>query len=91
MITMVEKKKQTRKHPKKKTVVRNPSDPEIGYITRGGQGRTVKIYDYLSGTSIKEIDEKRRALRPGRRVSRHGNVYWEFRANRADRNPLEML
>ena len=82
---MPAKKRTTKKKPKR------PDNPNIGYKTRGGQGRTVKAYDYLAGDSIKEIDEKRRALRPGRRISRYGNVYWEFRRNRADKNPLEML
>ena len=32
----------------------------------------------------KDIDSRRKALLPGKRVSRNGNVYWETRANRTD-------
>lgn len=88
---MVEKKKTTNRYQKEVKPQKKSGNPEMGYITKGGQGKTVRVYDYQTGTSIKVIDEKRRALRPGRRVSRKGNVYYEFRANRSDKNPLEML
>lgn len=33
----------------------------------------------------KQIDSSRKALAPGKRVSRSGKVYWETRANRSDK------
>ena len=83
----------TKKDTKKKKVTKPkvPHNPDIGYKTKGGQGRTVEPSDYQTGTSIKEIDEKRYALRPGRRISRTGHVYWEDRMNRSDVNPLAGL
>lgn len=31
-----------------------------------------------------DIDRKRIALRPGKRISKNGKVYWETRKNRSD-------
>jgi len=83
--------------PKRSKVKRTavPHDPEVGYITRNGQGRTIEAFDYLTGTSIELIDKERYAMRPGKRRSRRyldpktgkwvgGNIYYELRANRAD-------
>ena len=33
----------------------------------------------------KQIDASRKALAPGKRVSRTGKIYWESRANRSDK------
>ena len=48
-------------------------------------------HQHQTGRTIVEIDRPRRAKRPGRRVSKNGNVYWEFRRNRSDVNPLKGL
>ena len=88
------KRKKPKTKPKvKKTKMEKPAphNPETGYITKNGQGKTVEVYDYQTGTTNIIIDKPRAALRPGRRVSRYGNVYYEFRANRSDRNPVEGL
>lgn len=37
-----------------------------------------------TGTSIKSRDKKRKALAPGKRISRTGKIYWESRKNRTD-------
>lgn len=36
------------------------------------------------GTSVKSRDAPRKALLPGKRISRNGNVYWESRKSRSD-------
>lgn len=36
------------------------------------------------GTTDKKIDEARKALMPGKRISKTGKVYWETRKNRSD-------
>lgn len=36
------------------------------------------------GTSVKSRDVKRKALAPGKRISKTGKVYWETRKNRSD-------
>jgi hypothetical protein len=73
-----------------------PRNPNVGYITHKKDGtvavgQTVDIYPYMTGESIEVIDKPRPALRPGRRISRYGNEYWELRRNRADENPMEGL
>jgi hypothetical protein len=40
---------------------------------------------YASGSkSNKKADAKRKALKPGKRLSRTGKVYYEYRKNRSD-------
>jgi len=36
------------------------------------------------GTSNKARDESRKALAPGKRVSKSGKIYWETRKSRSD-------
>jgi len=36
------------------------------------------------GTSNRKIDKSRKALMPGKRISKSGKVYWETRKNRSD-------
>lgn len=36
------------------------------------------------GKSNKLIDSKRKALSPGKRISKSGKIYWETRKNRSD-------
>jgi hypothetical protein len=85
---MVEKKKKA-----KRLKPRNPNFTgyEVKLRERQRVPETTDPADYLSGGSIEEIDKPRPALRPGRRISREGNIYWEFRRNRADLNPAEGL
>jgi hypothetical protein len=48
------------------------------------QRRNVKVLDQTGKTHIK-ADAKRKALAPGKRISKSGNVYWESRKNRSDK------
>lgn len=36
------------------------------------------------GKTTKDVDETRKALLPGKRISKNGKVYWETRKNRSD-------
>jgi len=36
------------------------------------------------GKTTKDVDQSRKALMPGKRISKAGNVYWETRKNRSD-------
>jgi len=42
----------------------------------------------LNQTKVKNLDvardKKRKALLPGKRISKNGNIYWETRSNRSD-------
>jgi len=49
-----------------------------------GQAGTIKILNQV-GTSKSLIRDKgRKALTPGKRISKSGKVYWETRQNRSD-------
>ena len=52
----------------------------IGYRN---QRRNLKQMKQV-GTSNKIVDEHLKALMPGKRISKSGNVYWETRKNRSD-------
>jgi len=47
------------------------------------RSKSVKVLKQ-TGTSIKSIDRKRKALAPGKRISSSGKTYWETRTNRSD-------
>ena len=47
------------------------------------QRRSLRTLDQV-GTSNKKRDEARKALMPGKRISKSGKVYWETRKNRSD-------
>jgi hypothetical protein len=65
------RRKSAKKTVKKKRKLRKP--------------RVLKAVDYQTGkrASLK-LDRKRKALPPGKRISRTGKVYWETRRNRSD-------
>ena len=86
-----------RTEPKKRVKKpKEPRNPNVGYITHKKDGteavgQTIEPLNYQTGTTIEEIDKPRPALRPGRRISRYGNEYYELRKNRSDMNPMEGL
>jgi len=59
-------------------------------MTKSKKGKTVKVR-YQKGTSNKVWDLKYRALKPGKRISKNGKVYWEYRTNRSDAKPETKL
>lgn len=46
--------------------------------------RVIKRVGYQRGKTNVKIDKKRRAMSPGLRRSKKGNLYWETRKNRSD-------
>ncbi len=46
--------------------------------------KVVAIAKKTIGSSDYDRDKVRKALKPGKRISREGNVYYEKRKNRAD-------
>jgi hypothetical protein len=92
----MKEKRDRESKPKRVKKLKAPRNPNVGYITHKKDGteavgQTIEPFAYQTGTSIREIDEPRPALRPGRRISRNGNEYYELRANRSDLNPMEGL
>lgn len=46
----------------------------------------VNIRNRQIGKTTPRVDKRIRALHPGRRLSTSGNVYYEYRKNRSDKN-----
>ena len=47
------------------------------------QRKNIEVLDQVGKTNVK-ADAKRKALAPGKRISKSGNIYWETRKNRSD-------
>jgi len=47
--------------------------------------RTIVKTKNQVGNSVLEVDIKRYALEPGKRISKNRNLYWETRKNRSDK------
>jgi len=63
--------------------IKEEMDKEFSSIGFKNQRRNLRTLKQV-GTSNKKIDEARKALMPGKRVSNSGKVYWETRKNRSD-------
>ena len=64
--------------------IQSEMDSEFEAVGFKNQRKNLKKSDYQIGKSIKSIDIKRKALAPGKRISKTGKVYWESRRNRSD-------
>ena len=43
------------------------------------------------GTSKIKIDKRYKALKPGKRISKYGRIYYEYRKNRSDKDRRKRL
>ena len=57
---------------------------EFSSLGLKNRGKVVKVSEHQTDKSIKSIDIKRDAMPSGKRISRYGNVYYEYRKNRSD-------
>lgn len=64
--------------------IKSELDKEFKSIGLKNQRRNVYTRKHQTGKSIKDIDALRKALRPGKRISKNGKVYYEYRKNRSD-------
>ena len=55
------------------------------------EGHIVKVLKQTGKKPNIPIDRGRRALKPGKRISKSGFVYWETRKNRSDIIPSQGL
>lgn len=60
-------------------------DKEFSSIGFKNQRRNLKTRDHQIGKTDKSIDSKRSALLPGKRRSKTGGIYYEYRKNRSDK------
>jgi len=58
---------------------------------RQGKPRVIKKVYRQIGKSVASLDKKRKAMAPGKRISKKGNVYYEYRANRSDLDPRKKI
>jgi len=64
--------------------IKSEMDKEFSSMGFKNQRKSLKVSDSQIGTTIKKIDKMRKALKPGKRVSKSGNIYYERRKNRSD-------
>ncbi len=57
---------------------------EFSAIGIGKTGKVLKTSEHQTGKTIRSIDMKRSALPSGKRLSKYGKVYYEYRKNRTD-------
>ena len=53
---------------------------------RNKRARVLKKYNYQTGKTNMVKDRMHKAMAPGKRVSRRGNIYYETRSNRSDKD-----
>ena len=59
-------------------------DKEFDVIEFRSKRRNVKYRPHQIGKTNVSIDEARKALLVGKRISKNGNIYYEYRKNRGD-------
>jgi len=59
-------------------------------IVKGGYPRTIKKTHQLGQTEV-VWDLRKTALEPGKRISKRGNIYYEYRRNRSDKDPRKRI
>ncbi len=65
--------------------IKGELDKEFSSIGFKNQRRNLrKLPQTAKNKTDKIIDAKRKALLPGKRISKSGKTYWETRANRSD-------
>ena len=57
---------------------------EFSALKFKNERRNLKKSTYQIGKTSKKIDSKRKALLPGKRMSKTGKIYYERRMNRSD-------
>lgn len=73
MVTFKGKKRKKKKDKELKAI--SKPDPQI-----------LSVSDFQTGKSFKQIDRLYSAMPPGKRKSKRGNVYYEYRRNRTDKD-----
>ena len=63
--------------------IKSELDKEFSSIGFKNQRRNLRVLKQV-GKTDKVRDEERKALMPGKRISKSGKIYWETRKNRSD-------
>ncbi|HJX50994.1 MAG TPA: hypothetical protein VJ438_06035 [Candidatus Nanoarchaeia archaeon] len=65
-------------------LIKDEMDKEFSAIGFRSQRRNLKYKEHQIGKTNIAIDKKRKALMPGKKISKTGKVYYEYRKNRID-------
>ncbi len=82
------KRRQTRRQQKAMFAKLGSTHKGRGRIEIDSTGFPVRVFERNRqiGKTTPKVDKKIKALHPGKRVSNFGNVYYEYRRNRSDRD-----
>lgn len=64
--------------------IKSEMEKEFSSLGFKNQRKSLKVSKHQTGKTVKPIDVKRKALKPGKRISAAGNIYYEYRKNRSD-------
>jgi len=66
--------------------IKSEIDKEFSAVGFKNQRRNLKVLPQIEKNKVVSIerDKQRKALMPGKRISKNGKEYWETRANRSD-------
>jgi len=65
--------------------IKSEIEKEFNAVGFKNQRRNLKWRDHQIGKSDKVRDEERKALLPGKRMSKSGKIYYEYRKSRSDK------
>ncbi len=65
--------------------IKEELNKEFNSIGFKNQRRNLKTKNYQTGTTNVSRDSKRNALLMGKRISKTGKIYYEYRKNRSDK------
>ena len=64
---------------------------KVKVLTKVKGPAVLKASKHQIGTTNEKRDKSRKAMKPGKRVSKKGNIYYEYRRNRSDKSPRKGL
>lgn len=64
--------------------IKSELDKEFQSVGFKNQRRSLSTLEQVGKTTLSR-DKKRKALAPGKRISKTGKIYWETRTNRSDK------
>ena len=65
--------------------IKDELDKEFNAVGFRSKRKNLKYKPYQTGTTNNSIDNSRKALLSGKRISKSGNIYYEYRKNRSDK------
>jgi len=60
-------------------------------VSKDEVARTIKVLKQTGKMPNISVDKSRKAMQPGKRISKTGKIYWESRRDRSDLNPSKGL